>query len=516
MARLLSMIVLMLAAGGAWSAPWESLVMPGEVIQGHAKYEQKCESCHSKFDKHNQNPLCRDCHKDVNTDMQAGHGYHGKMINAQSVQCVTCHTDHKGRNANIVALDKETFDHARTDFALKEGHARTQCASCHKSGKRWRDAPSDCFSCHQKDDKHQEKLGKECNTCHGTETWRKAKFDHQKTKFPLEGAHGKVLCAACHPGEKYKETPKECAACHKIDDVHAGRYGTKCATCHTSVEWKKPRFDHEKTKFPLRDKHVDVACDSCHTGDLYKEKAPLTCNGCHKNDDVHRGKNGVKCESCHDQKGWNSNRFDHNAKSAFPLVGGHAKLQCESCHKGDIYKVKLDMACYSCHKGDDKHRGELGKQCESCHNQKSWSQRIRFDHDLTQFPLIGLHAAAPCEACHVSGADYKGTASSCVRCHADDDKHKKTLGEQCADCHTPNAWAVWKFNHDKQTKLKLTGKHAGLQCVACHRTPMGKKVEQSASCSACHRKDDVHMGRFGAACERCHTTETFKDIRLRY
>jgi hypothetical protein len=232
-------------------------------------------------------------------------------------------------------------------------------------------------------------------------------------------------------------------------------------------------------------------------------------------DDVHRGKNGPKCESCHSEKSWSGTQFDHNRKTHFPLIGGHVKVPCESCHKGDVYKTKLEVACYGCHRGDDRHGSALGKKCESCHNQKQWGNKVRFDHDLTSFPLIGLHASAPCEACHLNAA-YKNTNSACAQCHAANDNHKKRLGSACGDCHTPNGWGLWKFDHDKQTKLQLTGKHAALECLACHREPMSKEVRQNPSCISCHRKDDTHVGRFGTSCERCHNTESFKEIRLRY
>ena len=36
---------------GVRAASIESLVMPGEVIEGHAKYEEECKNCHKRFDK---------------------------------------------------------------------------------------------------------------------------------------------------------------------------------------------------------------------------------------------------------------------------------------------------------------------------------------------------------------------------------------------------------------------------------------------------------------------------------
>src|SRR5512143_3054778 len=41
------------------------MVMPGDVIQGHAKFEDLCEKCHKKFDKAAQATLCADCHKEI-------------------------------------------------------------------------------------------------------------------------------------------------------------------------------------------------------------------------------------------------------------------------------------------------------------------------------------------------------------------------------------------------------------------------------------------------------------------
>ena len=57
---------------------------------------------------------------------------------------------------------------------------------------------------------------------------------------------------------------------------------------------------------------------------------------------------------------------------------------------------------HGCHRQDDVHRETLGENCSLCHNDKTWRQGIRFDHDLGNFPLMGQHAALGCEACHTS------------------------------------------------------------------------------------------------------------------
>ena len=140
--------------------------MPGKVIAGHAKYEQECANCHVKFDKAAQDGLCLDCHKEVARDVRAKQGYHGRL---KPEACRSCHTDHKGRDVNIVQLDEKAFDHAKTDFALAGAHPRVACRTCHVAGKKYREAPGACDGCHRKDDKHKGALGPKCADCH-TET----------------------------------------------------------------------------------------------------------------------------------------------------------------------------------------------------------------------------------------------------------------------------------------------------------------------------------------------------------
>ena len=47
----------------------ETLLMPGDVIEGHADVEAECSSCHKSFDKKAQRGLCMDCHEVVADDV---------------------------------------------------------------------------------------------------------------------------------------------------------------------------------------------------------------------------------------------------------------------------------------------------------------------------------------------------------------------------------------------------------------------------------------------------------------
>jgi len=492
------------------AASIETLLMPGEVIKGHAKNEQECTSCHARFSKETQNRLCLDCHEEVATDITKKTGYHGRASQVGNTACSVCHTDHKGRDAQIVLMDRELLDHRDTDFPLKGSHQQVACTACHKQDKTWREAPRECISCHRDQDIHKGKFGKQCADCHTPTSWGEEDFNHDKTDFPLKGAHQETLCAACHPNRRYKEAPKACVACHRVDDVHRGAYGEQCASCHVSSKWKKARFDHNKTEFRLQGSHKNASCTACHAAGKPANKTTTTCVSCHRADDPHKGRNGDRCQSCHNTTRWGYTHFDHDNDTKFPLRGPHAKANCNACHAGGIDKGSAVRTCLACHKADDVHNGELGKQCDDCHSSDGWRNKVRFDHDLTRMPLYGMHALATCESCHIQG-QYASLPHACIDCHREDDPHKGALGEACGDCHNANGWRLWQFDHDT-TDFPLQGSHEGLACAGCHLKAPAK--ETPTSCISCHEADDIHHGRFGRNCNRCHSTDKFNRVQL--
>lgn len=353
----------------------EHIVMPGKVIESHAKYENDCKLCHMRFRKGFQVQLCLDCHKKVAKDVKEATGFHGKSNVAKESACKYCHTEHVGRNADVIRLNKDFFNHKETDFPIESNHAKVQCISCHKPKVKYRDTPKECIKCHKETDPHYGRLGDKCLDCHKDLTWRKFTYDHNKTKFPLKDKHIKVACAACHPSQRWKKTPLECYSCHKINDFHRGNNGQKCEMCHVPTEWKKHIHNHDKTKFPLKDKHSKLRCDQCHEGQLIrKEKLGHECYRCHKHDDNHQGIFGSKCDQCHTTKEWKKSTHDHS-KGKFPLLDKHKKVSCNKCHiKPVTAESKPGKACYDCHRLDDNHQGVFGEKCDKCHTPQEWKK----------------------------------------------------------------------------------------------------------------------------------------------
>ncbi|MBI5853900.1 MAG: cytochrome C [Nitrospirae bacterium] len=452
---------LLAAAGGAcptaaWAESVETALMPGEVIEGHAKWEEDCAKCHMRFNKAAQTSLCLDCHKDVATDVAQKTGYHGRLKEGRA--CRECHSEHKGRKENIAPITEQTFTHGDTDFPLGGAHAdskKVECRACHKAKAKYRSAPSDCYACHEKDDKHKGNLGLGCADCHTERNWKETKFDHSKTKFTLRGKHADVKCQDCHDHERYKNTPMDCHACHEKDDYHKGVFGPQCGTCHGERDWKTSSFNHDKdTKYPLKGKHAKTKCESCHKVPVAKGKTPTKCLACHQKDDKHKGRYGEKCESCHVEKDWKAMAFDHDRDTTYLLKGKHRTTKCNSCHKGHLYKEKTPASCLACHKKDDKHKGSYGEKCESCHMEKDW-KTITFDHDRdTRYPLKGKHKTTKCESCHKGHLYKEKTPTTCLACHKKDDKHKGSYGEKCESCHVEKDWKTITFDHDRDDHVR--------------------------------------------------------------
>jgi hypothetical protein len=483
----------------------ESLVMPGKVIAGHAEHEKDCRKCHVPFRKTGQTQLCLACHKEIARDVERHAGFHGRLEAGRP--CNECHTEHKGRDARIVVFDAQRFDHLASDFPLLGRHAQTECRECHLPGKKFREAPGACIGCHAREDPHKGKLGTDCGSCHTESDWKRMRFDHGKTRFPLTGLHLTVNCESCHRNADFKITPRQCSGCHAKEDVHKGKLGLRCESCHTDRGWKQARFDHDRTVFPLLGRHAQTACRECHKSPTFHDKPPLTCIGCHRSEDVHKGRFGEKCATCHSEADWKHLRFDHGRDTSFVLREAHRVVKCQACHTAPLYTVKLPGTCNGCHAKDDVHKGRLGLRCEACHLETRW-KATRFDHARdTRYPLLGRHARLQCKACHADGTFREKLPMQCMACHRKDDVHGGQQGSRCESCHGETSWDSVRFDHSS-ARFPLLGSHIGVPCGRCHTT--SKFKDAPSACVSCHRGDDAHKGRLGAVCESCHNARDWR------
>src|SRR3990172_7237937 len=396
-----------------------SLISPGELTSPHTKYEgiSNCTQCHS-LGGGIPDSKCFDCHDKLAERIKTKQGVHAKYTDA----CIKCHTDHKGKGFKIVSLEKEKFDHAKTDYPLVDKHSKVECNKCHKKGDPYAGISKECLSCHK--DPHKDKLGKDCERCHNIKGWKVlVKFNHERdSKYPLTGKHIEVKCEKCHINNKINfkiEKFEECLTCHK--DPHKDK--PRCKGCHTTESWKKVNTDHSKTK-----------CEKCHVKGKYKPLNTKSCNTSDCHNDVHKGQfKNQKCEACHTVKGWGPSLFEHNAAEykGYKLEGKHIDVECKKCHVQGKYKPLSDR-CFDCHEKDDTHKKELGNNCVKCHNTADWKKYVLDHNKQTKFPLIGKHKGTECEKCH-KDKKYSTKAEKCIDCHKD--IHKGKFKEECSSCH---------------------------------------------------------------------------------
>ncbi len=488
---------------------------------GHQNVE--CSECHAKGKPFAPlaHDTCETCH--------AGDGLRVHAKTFATHKCEFCHSEGSGNSStrqNWARLKVETRDHKKyAKYDAEGAHAKLACATCHKGLKSTpeKGADGECTACHN--NIHGEKWveKKPCEKCHTQERWTPLTVenkDHKSwSRFDLTGRHLQLDCVRCH--RDLAEIPQQrvCGYCHT--DFHEQEKGVSrgknCAQCHNTSSWQDS-FDHNKTKFPLTGQHVEVECEKCHK-EMSKNvfKHDTACKSCHPT--VHLGKLSDDCTKCHETKGWEDEKFDHQKDSDFPLTGRHQQVDCYKCHLDLGFKGTPER-CNQCHW--DYHKGAWGPtQCDQCHNERRWNverNTLVFQtlHNYGEIVLAGAHERLDCETCHAPQPRWlmTGFGGECNTCHPD--VHLGGRGQECHQCHDQRAWLPARFDH-VSTGFPLWGSHRFVECKECHRGNLYAGLPDE--CVFCHYDDAVlkastathgpNLG-YGNDCDRCHMPTTWK------
>jgi hypothetical protein len=458
---------------------------------------------------------CAGCHRDPHEGRFGG-------------GCASCHRDTSWAEVRL-----EAFDHAKTRFALAGKHAQAGCRGCHGEPARWTGLRfGACSDCHR--DPHAGKFARfACGNCHVERSWKELSgFDTRHPGLPLSEGHARVACARCHDrgNEKAPSKGTTCTSCHQ--PVHAARFGNDCNHCHGQIRWLGLRREvglaaHDKTRYPLAGKHVEVACAACHdprrpAAQRFRALRFDRCTACHA--DRHAGEFAARdqgdCAACHAVEGYYPVRFGMalHQSTRFPLEGAHQAAPCLACHPGKRPRLDLRVAkqaCADCHPnphGDQFAVEMAAGGCARCHTVADWRQ-AKVDHST--WPLTGAHDRTACARCHgaVAGrgpgrsvtftaAQFRGVPRSCEGCHADSHAGQFRLNQPvraCEFCHGTETFAVAAFDHAGKAGYALEGKHARLPCSGCHPSEALRNGDHAVrwrlgyrACKACHA--DPHGG----------------------
>lgn len=468
-----------------------SQISPGDLTNAHAKLEgmSNCTLCHELGEKV-VSSKCLDCHKEIKSLVSNKKGYHSST-EVKKKDCFQCHSEHHGRKFEMVRFDEKAFNHELTGYKLEGKHEEIDCKKCHISenisNPNIKNRPNTflgletkCLSCH--DDYHQKTLSSnDCVSCHDTKAFSPAKkFDHGNSEFPLKGKHTTVECKECHlksirNGKDFQQFNdvafSDCKSCH--EDPHNSQLIGECKQCHTETSFDtftgKGIFNHNNTNFTLKGSHKTIDCFSCHV------------------------------------------------KTSDP------KLVFQN-------KVNVDENnCISCHK--DKHEGKFGNECVNCHNENSFrslKNKSTFNHNLTDYPLEGMHTKVDCKQCHKGKFTTKMEFNSCNNCHTDyhEGQFKKNgLAPDCVDCHTIEndfKYSLFSVERHAKTAFPLEGAHLATPCFACHVDERTNKWtfnnNKDPKCVNCH--EDIHKNFIdekyypNSDCKLCHSSEAWKEINF--
>lgn len=181
-----------------------------------------CFACHvsetdDKWRFKDKGTTCVECHEDIHEEY-IDQKYYPKN------DCKTCHINETWATVN--------FDHKKTDWPLEGKHLETACKECHITNteehlfnQKFTDLDSNCINCHESNHGDQFAVNGEtdCVRCHILESWAPEKFDHNTTKFPLDGKHAEIACNECHiavintitTSFNYKIEKHQCIDCHQ-------------------------------------------------------------------------------------------------------------------------------------------------------------------------------------------------------------------------------------------------------------------------------------------------------------
>jgi hypothetical protein len=480
-------------------------ISPGPLARAHQSLSgnENCTKCH-ELSTSAPTFRCLECHREIAEEIQLNKGLHATFprLAAPGASCVKCHSDHNGADFQMVhwTPTEQGFDHGKTGFVLEGKHTGVSCRACHTA-------------------------------------------QHIS-------ARARVILAGKDLNQTWLGLSTSCGSCHR--DVHEGRFGSNCASCHSTADWKTAEFDtrtfdHSRTPFPLTGEHRRVACNSCHTpGEdgrpRYEGLKFAYCADCHR--DPHKREFKQSCEECHNTTSWTQTdfvqKFDHS-KTSFPLRGKHQQVPCLKCHEGGDFKTPIaHTSCADCHK-PDPHGGQFaqradGGRCESCHNDEGWSPSTFSvaDHAKTGFPLVFPHQKVACALCHVPEGNktrFKLSFALCTDCHRDEHGGQfagAPWRNHCEKCHDGPTFKTSSYTLEKHQRsdFPLTGGHEAVPCNQCHKPATGSQVTLyhfgNLSCTTCH--EDVHKGQFaqrmavlgGAGkplgCLACHSTTEWKDL----
>jgi hypothetical protein len=211
------------------------------------------------------------------------------------------------------------------------------------------------------------------------------------------------------------------------------------------------------------------------------------------------------------------------------LSKGHAFLECNcaACHTS--VKGPDATKCIACHAGNEAllqrqptaFHGYINS-CRECHieHQGINSHPSAMDHEM--FAKIGLRQLevgteqvdegkrlhsqlsawiGQSATSRAAGLSPYEEVLNCAACHANQDRHFKLFGQDCAQCHSTTKWTIDQFRHPSPRST---------DCGQCHQAPPSHYMGHFHMVSA--KVAGKPLAKVNQ-CYLCHQTTSWNDIK---
>lgn len=148
-----------------------------------------------------------------------------------------------------------------------------------------------------------------------------------------------------------------------------------------------------------------------------------------------------------------------------------------------------------------------------------------FDHNVTDYPLEGLHNQVDCKQCHEGRFTETIDFLACNNCHEDYHQNEFNVNNSspdCNSCHTVEAsfdTSIFTFERHNDTQFTLEGAHLATPCFECHINEEDERWtfrNIGTTCVECH--ENIHKDFIDEKyypdnnCKTCHINETWQVV----
>lgn len=202
--------------------------------------------------------------------------------------------------------------------------------------------------------------------------------------------------------------------------------------------------------------------------------------------------------------------LENNCAACHTAVIGLDSSKCTVCHANNESLLQRQPtsfhanigSCKACH---PEHQGRAYRPANMDHAALAniglrQTNDVEFGGENTAMRALLLDQIRHSEAPHSRISPAEGFLN-CNTCHANDDRHFKLFGDDCAQCHMTTKWTIPAFRHPSSRSR---------DCAQCHQAPPSHYMMHFSMISQkVAGQDHARVEQ----CYRCHQTTSWPDIK---